>query len=138
MLIDIFDKQIKKINNMKKIYLGILGLSIISILGLFGCNSNNPQPINQTYSVKYVVNCPECDIDYWNEYQGVSEVNNQPGLWELNLTLKSKNLAYVNARLSNGSASGNILTKIFVNGVLESESTGSGTGAMATSTYNLP
>lgn len=111
---------------------------IISIFVLFGCNPNNPQPTNQTYSVKYVVNCPECDIDYWNEFQGVSEANNQLGLWELNLTLKSKDLAYLNARLSDGGASGNVLTQIFVNGVLESESTGSGTGAMATSTYNLP
>jgi hypothetical protein len=39
-LIDIFDKQIEKIKNMKKIYLGILGLSIISILSAFSISNN--------------------------------------------------------------------------------------------------
>ena len=119
-------------------------LVILLVFALLGCNKdeNNPTtstttPTNKSYSVKYKVDCPECNVIYVNEFSGNSTIMKHKGVKEINLTLKSGSSALISGFITPG-ISGTVLTQIYVDGVLKGEATGIGDGASCTANYVLP
>lgn len=121
-------------------------LFILLVFTLLGCkkDENNPTtstptptPTNKSYSVKYKVDCPECNVIYINEFGGNSTIMKHTGVKEINLTLKSGSSALLSGFITPG-ISGTILTQIYVDGVLKGEATGIGDGASCTANYLLP
>ena len=116
-------------------------LFILLVFILLGCtkDENKPTstPTNKSYSVKYKVDCPECNVIYVNEFGGNSTIMKHTGVKEINLTLKSGSSALLSGFITPG-ISGTILTQIYVDGVLKGEATGIGDGASCTANYLLP
>ena len=99
------------------------------LVGLVSCQQNNPSPAT-TYDVEYTFAGGDCFVEYINETGSFSSLSSVNGTWSYSCQKESGDIIYLHAHTNLGET-GSFTIRVYLDGVLYKEASGSGSSGTA-------